>query len=103
MLLPEVQFFRDAARILAASARYRASIGEMPAALRDVSSIMKISMHASSEPILISGLVGLAIDGIAVGVLIDILPFVDADDLALLKRNDIHNFISTPPSLAKNI
>ena len=103
MLLPEVQFFRDAARILAASARYRASIGEMPAALRDVSSIMKISMHASSEPILISGLVGLAIDGIAVGVLIDILPFVDADDLALLKRNDIHNFLSTPPSLAKNI
>ena len=103
MLLPEIPFLRNAARILAVSAHHQASIGNMPTALRDVSSIMKISMHASSEPILISGLVGLAIDGIAVDVLIDILPFVDADDLALLKRNDIHNFLSTPPSLAKNI
>ena len=103
MLLPEVQFFRDAARILAASARYQASMGEIPAALDDVSSIMKISLHASSEPILISGLVGIAIDDLAVNVLIDILPFLDTDSLALLKRNDIHNFLSTPPTLAKNI
>lgn len=103
MLLPEIQFFRDAARILALSARYNASIGEIPAALDDVSSIMKISLHASSEPILISGLVGLAIDGIAVNNLIDILPFINTDSLALLKRNDIHNFLSTSPSLAKNI
>ena len=103
MLLPEIQFFRDAARILAVSARYNASIGEIPAALHDVSSIMKMSLHASSEPILISGLVGLSIDTIAIDVLIDILPFIDADDLVLLKRNDIHNFLSTPPSLTKNI
>ena len=103
MLIPEIQFLRNAARILAVSARYEASRGEITAALRDVSSIMKISLHASSEPILISGLVGLAIDGIAVNVLIDILPFIDSDSLALLKRNDIHNFLSTPPSLAKNI
>jgi len=59
MLLPEIQFFRDAARILSVSARHQASIGEIPAALRDVISIMKMSLHASSEPILISGLVGL--------------------------------------------
>jgi hypothetical protein len=78
-------------------------MGEIPAALDDVSSIMKISLHASSEPILISGLVGIAIDDLAVNVLIDILPFIDTDSLALLKRNDIHNFLSTPPSLAKNI
>ena len=103
MLLPEIQFFRDAARILSVSARHQASIGEIPAALRDVSSIMRMSLHASSEPILISGLVGLSIDGIAVDVLIDILPFIDADDLVLFKRNDIHNFLSTPPSLTKSI
>ena len=103
MLLPEIQFFRNAAGILSLSARYQASTGEIPAALRDVSSIMKMSLHASSEPILISGLVGLSIDAIAIDVLIDILPFIDADDLVLLKRNDIHNFLSTPPSLAKNI
>ena len=103
MRLPEIQFFRNAARILSLSARYQASTGEIPAALRDVSSIMKMSLHASSEPILISGLVGLSIDAIAIDVLIDILPFIDADDLVLLKRNDIHNFLSTPPSLAKNI
>ena len=103
MLIPEIQFLRNAARILAVSARYEASRGEITAALRDVSSIMKISLHASSEPILISGLVGLAIDGIAVNVFIDLLPFIDVDSLALLKRNDIHNFLSTPPSLAKNI
>ena len=103
MLIPEIQFLRNAARILAVSARYEASRGEIPAALRDVRSIMKMSLHASSEPILISGLVGLAIDGIAVNVFIDLLPFIDVDSLALLKRNDIHNFLSTPPSLAKNI
>ena len=103
MLLPEIQFFRNAAGILSLSARYQASTGEIPAALRDVSSIMKMSLHASSEPILISGLVGLSIDAIAIDVLIDILPFIDADDLVLLKRNDIHNFLSTPPFLAKNI
>ena len=103
MHLPEMQFFRNAARILAVSAHYQASVGNMPAALRDVSSIMKMSLHASSEPILISGLIGLSIDGIAVDVLIDILPFIDTDALSLLKRDDIHNFLFTPPSLAKNI
>ncbi len=103
MRLPEMQFFRNAARILAVSAHYQASVGNMPAALRDVSSIMKMSLHASSEPILISGLIGLSIDGIAVDVLIDILPFIDTDALSLLKRDDIHNFLFTPPSLAKNI
>ena len=103
MLLPEIQFFRNAARILAVSAHYQVSIGNMPAALRDVSSIIKMSLHASSEPILISGLVGLSIDAIAIDVLIDILPFIDADDLVLLKSNDIYNFLSVPPSLTKNI
>ena len=103
MRLPEMQFFRNAARILAVSAHYQASVGNMPAALRDVSSIMKMSLHASSEPILISGLIGLSIDGIAIDVLIDILPFIDTDTLSLLKRDDIHDFLFTPPSLAKNI
>ena len=103
MLIPEIQFLRNAARILAVSARYEASRGEITAALDDVSSIMKMSLHASSEPILISGLVGLAIDGIAVNVFIDLLPFIDVNSIALLKRNDIHAFLSTPPSLAKNI
>ena len=103
MLLPEIQFFRDAARILSVSARHQASIGEIPAALSDVISIMKMSLHASSEPILISGLVGLSIDAIAIDVLIDILPFIDADDLVLLKSNNIHNFLSAPPALTKNL
>ena len=103
MLLPEIQFFREAARILAISARYQTSIGEIPAALHDVVSIMKISLHSLSEPILISGLVGLAIDGIAINALSEILPFIDTDNLSLLKRDDIHNFLCTPPSLAKNI
>lgn len=103
MLLPEIEFFRNAARILSASARHQVSLGAIPAALRDVISIMNISRHASSEPILISGLVGLAIDSIAIDTLIDVLPFIDADNLALLKRDEIHNFLSTPPSLAKNI
>jgi len=103
MLIPEIQFLRNAARILAVSARYEASRGEITAALDDVSSIMKISLHASSEPILISGLVGLAIDGISINALSEILPFIDTDNLSFLKRDDIHNFLCTPPSLAKNI
>ena len=103
MLIPEIQFLRNAARILAVSARYEASRGEITAALRDVSSIMKISLHASSEPILISGLVGLSIDGISINTLSEILPFIDTDNLSFLKRDDIHNFLCTPPSLTKNI
>ena len=103
MLIPEIQFLRDAARILAISARYQTSIGEIPAAFDDISSIMKISLHASSEPILISGLVGIAIDGLAINALNEILPFIDTDSLSFLKRDDIHNFLCTPPSLAKNI
>ena len=103
MLIPEIQFLRNAARILAVSARYEASRGEITAALRDVSSIMKISLHASSEPILISGLVGLSIDGISINALSEILPFIDTDNLSFLKRDDIHNFLCTPPSLTKNI
>ena len=103
MVIPEIQFLRNAARILAVSARYKASRGEITAALRDVSSIMKISLHASSEPILISGLVGLSIDGISINALSEILPFIDTDNLSFLKRDDIHNFLCTPPSLTKNI
>ena len=103
MVIPEIQFLRNAARILAVSARYEASRGEITAALRDVSSIMKISLHASSEPILISGLVGLSIDGISINALSEILPFIDTDNLSFLKRDDIHNFLCTPPSLTKNI
>ena len=54
---------------------------------------MKISLHASSEPILISGLVGIAIDGLAINALNEILPFIDTDSLSFLKRDDIHNFL----------
>jgi len=103
MLLPEIEFFRNAARILSVSARHQVSLGAIPAALRDVISIMNISRHASSEPILISGLVGLAIDSIAIDTLIDVLPFIDADNLALLKRDEIHNFLSAPPALTRNL
>ena len=103
MLLPELQFLRNAARILALSARYQTSIGEIPTALRDISSIMKMSLHTSAEPLLVSGLVGLTIDGMAIEALSDILPFINADNIPLVKRDDIQDFLSTPPSLAKNL
>jgi hypothetical protein len=96
MLLPEVQEMRQAARLLAVAARRAAADGDGEQALADVVRIHRLGMHAASEPILISRLVGQAIDAVALGTLADVLPRLEKSDLPLLDKDSLRDFVETP-------
>lgn len=99
MILPEMQSIRSAARLLAVAAVHEAAAGNATAALRDVARIARLGRHAASEPILISGLVGLAIDGVALEALARVLPACTPDDAAALASADL---VGPPPSLVRS-
>jgi hypothetical protein len=96
MLLPELTAMRNAARLLALAARREAADGDAAAAIRDVVRMHRIGMHAASEPILISGLVGQAIDSMALDALDDVLPRLEKNDLPLLDEAGFRDFVATP-------
>lgn len=96
MLLPEVQEMRRAARLLALAARRAAADGDGEQALADVVRMHRLGMHSASEPILISGLVGQAIDALALGTLADVLPRLEKSDLTLLDTDVMRDFVATP-------
>jgi hypothetical protein len=96
MLLPEVQEMRRAARLLTLNARRAAADGDAEQALADVVLIHRLGMHAASEPILISGLVGQAIDALALQTLADVLPRLEKSDLPLLEKDSLRDFVATP-------
>lgn len=96
MLLPEIQSIRNAARLLSLAARREAADGDAAAALRDVARLGRMSRHAASEPILISGLVGLAIDAVALDTLADVLPACTPDDAEAVAVTDL---VGPPPTL----
>lgn len=99
MILPELQSIRSAARLLAVAAVHEAAGGDVPAALRDVARIARLGRHASSEPILISGLVGLAVDAVALEALARVLPACTPDDAAVLASADL---VGPVPSLVRS-
>ena len=96
MLLPEVQHLRQAARLLTLAARRAAADGDGEQALADVVRIHRLGMHAAGEPILVSGLVGQAIDALALGALADVLPRLEKSDLPLLEKYSLRDFVATP-------
>jgi hypothetical protein len=96
MLLPEVQAMRRAARLLTLAARRAAADGDGEQALADVVRIHRLGMHAASEPILVSGLVGQAIDAVAIQTLADVLPQLEKSDLPLLEKESLRDFVATP-------
>ncbi len=96
MLLPEAQHLRQAARLLTLAARRAAADGDGEQALADVVRIHRLGMHAAGEPILISGLVGQAIDALALGALADVLPRLEKSDLPLLEKDSLRDFVATP-------
>jgi hypothetical protein len=100
MLLPEMQSLRTAARLLVLDARREAADGNTADALRDVARIQRIGRHAASEPILISNLVGIAIDTMALETLAQVLPTLRKSDLAALDSSDIRDLVTTPPAMA---
>ena len=102
MLLPEMQSLRTAARLLVLDARRQAADGNAADALHDVARIGQIGRHSASEPLLISNLVGLAIDAMALETLAKVLPTLRKSDLAALDSSDIRDLVTTPPALASH-
>jgi hypothetical protein len=102
MLLPEMQSLRTAARLLVLDARREAADGNAAVALHDAARIQQIGRHSASEPLLISNLVGLAIDAMALETLAKVLPTLRKSDLAALDSSDIRDLVTTPPALASH-
>ena len=96
MPLPEVQNLRQSARLLALAARSESAAGDAAAALADVVRIRRIGMHAASEPTLVCGLVGQAIDTSALQVLAEVLSRLGKPDLPLLDGLSLRDFVATP-------
>jgi len=102
MLLPELQSLRNVARLLVLEARREAADGNAADALHDVARIQRIGRHAASEPILISNLVGIAIDTMALETLAQVLPTLRKSDLAALDAPGIRDLVTTPPAIASH-
>jgi len=102
MLLPELQSLRQAGQLLGLAARREAADGDAAAAIRDIARIQRMGRHASSEPILISSLVGIALDRIALSTLADVLPQLRKADLPVLDMPEVADLVGATPSLAKH-
>jgi hypothetical protein len=74
MLLAEVQSCRSEARLLALAARHELATGKPAVALADAVRLGRIGRQVGSEPILISNLVGIALDAMALSVVAEFLP-----------------------------
>ena len=96
MLLPEIQALRGEARLLALAARRAAAEGRHADALADIVRIQRLGRHAASEPILISYLVGAAIDRNALVELVDLLPRLGVADAPLLDAPDVRDLVGRP-------
>jgi hypothetical protein len=96
MLLPELQEVRAASWLVMLAARRAAAAGDGDAALADVVRIHRMGRHVAGEPFLVSGLVGEAIDTLALETLADVLPSLGREDLPLLDRDSFRDFVGTP-------
>ncbi|MFM8890369.1 MAG: hypothetical protein ACKOTB_01890 [Planctomycetia bacterium] len=96
LLLPEVQSLRQVARLLVLAARREAADGDRAAAVRDIVRVHRMATHAAAEPILICGLVGQALDSMALEALVSVLPTLEPADLPLLESPELEDFIGTP-------
>jgi hypothetical protein len=102
MLLPELQSLRAVARLLVLETRREAADGNAAHALHDVARIGRIGWHSASEPLLISNLVGLAIDTMALETLAKVLPKLRKSDLAALDSSDIRDLVTTQPAMTSH-
>ncbi len=102
-LLAEVQSCRNEGRLLALAARHEAATGKPAAALTDAVRLGRIGRQVGSEPILISHLVGIAIDATALSVVADILPTLTPADAPLLDDPALRDLVASTPSLVRAI
>ena len=103
LLLPEMNSLRTAARLLVLAARREAADGDATDALRDVARIHRIGRHAASEPMLISNLVGIAIDTMALETLARVLPTLRKSDLAAFDAPGIRDLVTTTPAFTGHL
>lgn len=97
MLLPELNWCRLAALLLALDARHELSAGRVAAAVTDVQAMFRLGQGVAQEPLIISALVGFGIDHLAVHALAEVLPAVtDQAQLAPLRLLD-------PASLRRSV
>lgn len=96
MQLPEVREMRQAALLLMVAARTAAADGDGAEALADVVRIHRLGLHVAGEPLLVSGLVGRAIDAVAIQALADVLPRLERDDLPLLDAGRVRDVVGPP-------
>jgi hypothetical protein len=99
MMFSEAVMLQSEGRLLALAARRAAAEGRHADALADIVRIERLSRHAASEPFLVSYLVGVALEGVALRELVDLLPRLGADDAALLDSADVRDLVSRPLDL----
>jgi hypothetical protein len=87
MLIPEQAHMRRAARLLAIDARHKAATGDSAGAVEDINAIFAMARHVSSEPLLITTLVSMAIHGRGINTLEELMTAgaVTAKDLENLQ------------------
>jgi hypothetical protein len=90
MLLPELQPIRSAALLLRLDAICRASDKDYRGAIEDVNAMFRMAEHVSSDPILISQLVAIVINGSAIDALHHVIASGQAppEDLAAIHIPD---------------
>lgn len=90
MLLPELNYCRNAAKLLALSAKHEAIAGNTTQAVDDLNALFRVGRAAGSTPVLICSLVQIGSDALGVKTLEAILPHVSrADQLQRLQIGDV--------------
>jgi len=103
MLIPEITTLRIEARLLALATEQEASEGRFAEAFADVARVARIARHASSEPLLISQIVGWMIEADALDILMQILPVMGPEDAHFLDDPAIRDLVAAPPTLAHSL
>ena len=103
MLLAEVQGCRTEGRLLALAARHELATGKPAAALADAVRLGHIGRQVGSEPILISHLVGIALDAMALSAVAEILPTLSAAEAPLLDDPAFRDLVASTPSIVRAI
>jgi len=96
MVLPELPEMRQAARLLMLAARRAAADGDGAGALADIVRVHRLGLHVAGDPLLASGLVGQAIDAVAIQTLAEVLPLLEKSDRPLLDGDALCDFVATP-------
>jgi hypothetical protein len=99
MILSEVSTMRGEGRLLALAARRAAAEGRSADALADVVRLHRVARQAAAEPILVSYLVGAALDHQAIATLAEVLPRLGADDAPLLESPAVRDLVGRPMEL----